>query len=68
MKRKDKLRWYRKEFESISDKISNSDNLSYLDFLRIRNFKLQNSTTECAEHIHEITKKAFLLAKEDKIK
>src|SRR3989344_3882541 len=68
MKRKDKLIWYKDEFEDISREIKESDSLSYYYFLRIRNFKLQNSTPESEEHIQELTKKAFVLAKADKIK
>jgi hypothetical protein len=68
MNRQEKLKWYKEEFEEISNKIKNSEVLSHNDFLRIRNFKLQNSSAEKEEHIQEITKKAFRFAQEDKIK
>lgn len=67
MKRQDKLIWYKKEFESICDKISSTDCLSHYDFLRIRNFKLQNSSPEEEKNIVEHSKKAFSLANQDKI-
>lgn len=68
MKRIDKLNWYAKEFDNIHKEIKNKENLSHFDFLRIRNFKLQNSTTENEQNIKKITSNAFKLAKEDKIK
>lgn len=46
MNRKEILDWYKKEFEKISDSIQNKDNISYSDFFKIRNFKLQNSSRE----------------------
>ncbi|MEK6888802.1 MAG: N-6 DNA methylase [Nanoarchaeota archaeon] len=67
MNRKEILRWYEKEFDKLSREISDKRELSYSDFLRIRNFKLQNSTREPEENIKIITKKAFKLAEEDKI-
>jgi hypothetical protein len=66
--RKEKLEWYKKEFEKINSDIVNKESLSYFDFLRIRNFKLQNSSIEDEEHIKAITEKAFKFAKEGKIK
>ena len=67
MNRKERLRWYKKEFEDISEVIHNKEELSYSDFLRIRNFKLQNSTIEDEKNIKEVTHKAFKLAERDKI-
>jgi hypothetical protein len=67
MNRKDKLIWYKKEFENIHQLIDKKLELSYFDFLRIRNFKLQNSTTENEVNISKITNRAFKLAEEDKI-
>jgi len=67
MKRQEKLSWYKKEFESINQDIRNKKSLSHYDFLRIRNFKLQNSSAEEESHIEKITKDAFILAKEDRI-
>lgn len=66
--RTEKLKWYAKEFENIHEDIKNKEYLSYFDFLRIRNFKLQNLTTETDKHIKNTTEKAFKLAKQDKIK
>ena len=68
MKRKGKNEWFRKEFSSIHYKIKNQDKLSYEDFLRIRNYKLQNSSTESVEQIELITKEAFKLAENGDIK
>lgn len=42
--------------------------LSYEDFLRIRNYKLQNSSTETIERIKRISQEAFRLAEKDNIK
>jgi endonuclease III len=67
MKREEKLKWYEKEFKEISREIKNKDKLSHYEFLRIRNFKLRNLSTETEESINKITEKAFSLAKEDKI-
>ncbi len=67
MNRKEKQKWYKKEFEEINQVIKNKNSLSYLDFLRIRNFKLQNSSVEDKEHIKEVTQEAFKLATGDKI-
>lgn len=67
MNRKEILNWYKEEFERISNNIMGKESLSYSDFLRIRNFKLQNSSRENEQHIKKITKEAFKLAKEDKI-
>nr|MBA4405296.1 hypothetical protein [Nanoarchaeum sp.] len=68
MKRAEKLKWYAKEFENIHEDIKSKEHLSYHDFLRIRNFKLQNSTIENEDNIKIITSRAFKLAKEDNIK
>lgn len=68
MQRLDKLKWYKKEFKIIHNEIKNKSFLSYSDFLRIRNFKLQNFTVETEKNIKEITSKAFKLAENDKIK
>lgn len=67
MNRDEKLKWYRKEFEKINKTIQNKNELFYPDFLRIRNFKLQNSTIEDEKNIKKITYKAFKLAEKDKI-
>jgi len=67
MKRQEKLNWYKKEFESINQDIETKKSLSYFDFLRIRNFKLQNSSVEEESHIEKITKDAFVLAEKDEI-
>lgn len=68
MKREEIFKYGKKEFEDISKDIYGKNYLSYLDFLRIRNFKLQNFTTEKEERINKITSEAFRLAKENKIK
>lgn len=68
MNRQEKLRWYKKEFENISKEVHHKDFLSYSEFLRIRNFKLQNSTVESQERVKEITSKAFELAEKDEVK
>ena len=67
MDREEKLSWYKNEFENIHESVKNMKELSYFDFLRIRNFKLQNSSTENEEHIKRITEESFELAKNDKI-
>ena len=67
MNRKEILKWYKKEFEDISKEIRDKDKLSHFEFLKIRNFKLQNSSREDTENIEQVTKKAFILAEEDKI-
>ena len=67
MNREEKINWYKNEFEEIRENIKNKNELSYYDFLRIRNFKLQNSSTAKEEKIKLITRKAFDLAKQDKI-
>ncbi|MCJ7697549.1 MAG: hypothetical protein MUO73_04380, partial [Thermoplasmata archaeon] len=66
-KLEDKLKWYAGEFEEINSKIDSKDFLSHYDFLRIRNFKLQNLSVADERHIEDVTKKAFDLAKQDKI-
>jgi thermostable 8-oxoguanine DNA glycosylase len=67
MIRKEKLKWYEKEFEDISKELKNKDMLSHYEFLRIRNFKLRNLSAETEESVNDITKEAFKLAKDDKI-
>ena len=67
MNREEIFRWYKKEFEGISNEIKEKDSLSYIDFLRIRNFKLQNSSRENETRIMKVTKKAFELASKDQI-
>lgn len=67
MNRIDKLNWYKDEFKHIQESIKEKNKLSYFDFLRIRNFKLQNSSTENEKKIKKITEEAFILAKKDKI-
>ena len=67
MNREEKLNWYKNEFESIHESVKDKKELSYFDFLRIRNFKLQNSSTENEEHIKRITEESFRLAEDDKI-
>ena len=68
MKRKEKNEWFKSEFSSIHNKIKNQDKLSYEDFLRIRNYKLQNSSTETIEKIELITREAFQLAEKWDVK
>lgn len=68
MKRKEKNEWFRNEFSSIHNKIKNQDKLSYEDFLRIRNYKLQNSSSESVEKVELVTRDAFQLAEEGEIK
>jgi hypothetical protein len=67
MNKEKKLKWYETQFEDIHESIKTNNKLSYFDFLKIRNFKLQNSSIEKEEKINIITEKAFRLAKEDKI-
>jgi len=64
----EKEEWYKKEFEDISKLISKSNSLSLCDFLRIRNFKIRNSSRADEGRIKHITQKALELAEEDKIK
>ena len=68
MNKQEKLEWYQEEFGRISKDISEKNSLSYQDFLRIRNFKIQSSTIEKEEKVKKITNTAFKLAKEDKKK
>lgn len=68
MKRKEKNKWLRNEFILIHNKIKNQDKLSYEYFLRIRNYKLQNSSTESVEKIELITREAFQLAEKGEVK
>ncbi len=67
MNRKEKLDWYKDEFEIIYESIKDKEGLSHYDFLRIRNFKLQNSSIEDEKNIRTITEEAFRLAKKDNI-
>jgi hypothetical protein len=65
----ERTKWYKDEFNKISDEIKNRDNLDYFYFLRIRNYKLQNISVEEEEKIKKKTKMAFRLAKKrNKIK
>ena len=68
MKRQEKLDWYRNEFNQISKEIKDKLSLSYFDFLKIRNFKLQNSSIENEQNIKRISEEAFNLAERDRIK
>ena len=67
MNRKEILEWYADEFENINNLIGDKDSLSLSNFLRIRNFKLQNSSRETEEKIIEITKEAFEFADNDEV-
>jgi len=67
MNKKEILKWYAKEFEKISKLIHKKDCISYYEFLRIRNFKLQNSSREDGDTIEKITNEAFKFAKKDEI-
>jgi hypothetical protein len=67
LSREDRLKWYKKEFEKISHDINHSPSLSYYDFLRIRNYKLQNISIAKEQDIKKFTSKAFKLAEEDNI-
>lgn len=68
MNTKEKLIWYSNEFNLIKDIISNKSSLSYEDFLRIRNFKLQNSSRASEQQIKDITEEAFVFAEKDLVK
>ena len=67
MSREERLEWYKKEFEKISHDINHSPSLSYYDFLRIRNYKLQNISIAEEQDIKKFTSEAFKLAEKDKI-
>ncbi len=67
MNREEIFKWYEKEFEDLSEEIKSKEKLSYLDFLRIRNFKLQNSSREKVKKIEDVTNESFELAKNDEI-
>ena len=54
-----KQEWVKQAFDDIHKEIKDKEELSYLDFLRIRNFKLNNSTLEEEQTIQEKTRKAF---------
>lgn len=68
MRRKEKFAWYKKEFEEIRNIIEHADSLSHYDFLRIRNFKLQNTSPEPEHQIREKTRAAFIEAERDNIR
>lgn len=68
MTREERLEWDEKEFNKISNDLENKDFISHYEFLRIRNFKTQNSTNEDEAHIKKITEKAVGFAKKDEIK
>lgn len=51
MNREEKLNWYKNEFENIHKSVKDKKKLSYFDFLRIKNFKLQNPSTENEKHL-----------------
>jgi hypothetical protein len=55
-----RLAWYTKEFNTIREHIKYSESLTHYDFLRIRNYKLQNLSPEQEETIKEITHAAFM--------
>lgn len=67
MDSKEKLEWYKNEFEKISFDINDSDSLSYYEFLRIRNYKLQIISTANETDIRKYTGEAFKKAKKDEI-
>jgi hypothetical protein len=67
MNRKEIFEWYEKEFNKINKQLVSKNHLSYSDFLKIRNFKLQNSSRETEERVISLTKEAFILAGKDKI-
>lgn len=67
MNREERLDWYKNEFEKINQIIKRKKSLSYFDFLRIRNFKLQNSSREEEKEIKKITDEAFKLADKEEI-
>lgn len=54
-----KKRWLKEEFEKISENIKDKYEISYFDFLRIRNFKSRLLTKEKEEKVREVTKEAF---------
>ncbi len=63
MNREEILKWDKQEFDKISDglnKLNGKNELSYLEFLRIRNFKIQNSSRATEKYIQNITKEAFI--------
>jgi thermostable 8-oxoguanine DNA glycosylase len=66
--KKARIDYARKEFDDINNQIKNKKELTHYDFLRIRNFKLQNFSAASEEEIKEKTKKAFELAEKNKIK
>ena len=68
MKIEDIRKWDKQEFWDIHKLIKDKENLSHHDFLRIRNFKSNLFSSEKEENINKITKEAFKLANEDKIK
>lgn len=68
MKKEKRDKWFKEEFQKISKEIQGRSSISYKDFLRIRNFKIQNNSTENKENIRKITSLAFNLAQKNKIK
>lgn len=69
MNKEERNKWDRNNFDEISNKIKGEDKneLSLCDFLRIRNFKLQNISRAVEKNIKKITKEAFFLANKDEI-
>lgn len=55
----DRRTWYKREFFEISKSIQNKESLTMYDFLRIRNFKLNNLSIESEKNIIEQTREAF---------
>jgi len=54
-----KIEWYESEFRHISLIIHDRNCLDLFDFFRIRNFKLNNVSTEKENKIKKLTHKAF---------
>lgn len=67
MNRAERLEWYKKEFKEINNNIKGSSCLSLYDFLRIRNYKLQNISTAKERDVRKITREAFKLAERDQV-
>lgn len=63
----DKIDWYEKEFKEIAELIKNSQFLDLCQFLRVRNFKIQNSAITTNQEIKEKTEESFKLAQNDEI-
>jgi len=66
--KKKKTSWYEEEFSIISKEIRKKNQLSYFDFLRIRNYKLNNVTKALEDEISKCTKEAFELVENGNIK